>query len=132
MALARWLLAHDRPVIEIMLQFAQGGQKVVRTLLADTGAGEKNAPFEILLDENDCLLCGGKPLRTTSLRGAYSGSFPVYLIPVEIPLLNFQERLPAIGVSTLPPGLDGIACFRFLNRFTYGNFANPSVLGLQT
>jgi hypothetical protein len=59
-------LVHVRPVIEIMLRLAQGGQKVVRTFLADTGAGRKNAPFEILLDENDCLLCGGKPLKSAS------------------------------------------------------------------
>ena len=28
--------------------------------------------------------------------------------------------------------LDGIAGFRFLNRFTFGNFGNPSEFGLET
>jgi hypothetical protein len=26
---------------------------------------------------------------------------------------------------------DGIACFRFLNRFTYGNFGDPGQFGLE-
>jgi hypothetical protein len=27
--------------------------------------------------------------------------------------------------------LEGIACFRFLNRFTYGNFAGADQFGLE-
>jgi hypothetical protein len=26
---------------------------------------------------------------------------------------------------------DGLACFRFLNRFGYGNFRDPGVFGLE-
>ena len=62
MARAQWPLVGNRPVIEVVLTLAQGGQKVNRTLLADTGAGNAQSAFEFLLDENDCLLCGhGRP-----------------------------------------------------------------------
>jgi hypothetical protein len=30
-----------------------------------------------------------------------------------------------------PTGFDGIACFRFLNRFTYGNFGAATHFGLE-
>jgi hypothetical protein len=39
MARAHWALFQNRPVIEINLTLAQGGQQVVRKLLANTGAG---------------------------------------------------------------------------------------------
>jgi hypothetical protein len=38
----------------------------------------------------------------------------------------------AVGVPNAPKGLDGIAGFRFLNRFTYGNFGNALEFGLET
>jgi hypothetical protein len=31
----------------------------------------------------------------------------------------------------VPRPFDGIACFRFLNRFTYGNFGDPNQFGLE-
>jgi hypothetical protein len=46
--------------------------------------------------------------------------------------LDLSATVHAVGVPTAPPGLDGIACFRFLNRFTYGNFGNPNEFGLGT
>ncbi len=132
MARAQWPLLGDRPVIEIVLTFAQGGQRVTRTLLADTGAGSMQSKFEILVDENDCLLCGGKPSHSVSLAGAYTGTYPLYVIRVEIPLLGFDDDVPAIGLTTPPFGLDGLAGFRFINRFNYGNFGNPLAFGLET
>ena len=99
--------------------------------LADTGAGTAKAAFELLLDEHDCLLCGGKAAQTVGLGGAYAGSFPRYVIRVEIPKLNFDARVFAVGVPIVPTGLDGIACFRFVNRFTYGNFGDPAAFGLE-
>ena len=30
-----------------------------------------------------------------------------------------------------PAGFDGIACFGFLNLFTYGNFGDPALFGLE-
>jgi hypothetical protein len=131
MARAQWPLKNDRPTIEIELTLAVGGKKVTRTLLADTGAGNRQSAFELLLDENDCLLAGGKPTQSIPLGGAYSGTFPLYLIRVQIPLLGFDDDVPAIGASTVPMGLDGVACFRFLNRFAYGNFGSAGEFGLE-
>jgi hypothetical protein len=129
---AQWPLHHGRPVVRVILTLAQGFQQVVRTLLADTGAGTSNAGFELLLEENDCLLCGGIPLPGVVLGGAYTGSHPVYLVRVQLPGLSFDHQVPSVGVSSVPAGLDGIACFQFLNRFTYGNFGDPGRFGLQT
>jgi hypothetical protein len=129
---AQWPLLQHRPVIQVVLTLAHGGQRVTRTLLADTGAGGARDPFEMILDEVDCLLCGGKLSQTVHLGGAYSGSHPVYNILVEIPQLNLRRYLRAVGVPAPPPNFDGIACFRFLNRFTYGNFGNKNEFGLET
>lgn len=129
---ADWPLVQGRPVIQVILTLAQGGHKITRTLLADTGAGAMLAPFDLLLDETDCLLCDGTVTQTVTLGGAYTSSYPVYLLRVQIPALQFDHDVLAVGVPTTPPGLDGIACFRFLNRFTYGNFGNPNRFGLET
>jgi hypothetical protein len=132
MARAQWPLQFDRPAIEIILTLALGGQKVTRTLLADTGAGNAKAPFDLLLEENDCLLYGGKATHLVPVTGAHSGSYPLYVVRVQIPTLGFDDDVAVIGVPTPPSNLDGIACFRFLNRFTYGNFGNAGEFGLET
>ena len=62
MPCAHWPLQLGQPVIEVSLTWAQGGQTVVRRLLADTGAGAAHSVFELLMDERDCLLCGGTPI----------------------------------------------------------------------
>ncbi|MFO0969590.1 MAG: hypothetical protein U0793_28865 [Gemmataceae bacterium] len=98
MPLAKWPLLNNRPVIQITLKFAQGGHQIVRNLLADTGAGNSQAGFELLLDEQDCLLSGANPLQDVVLGGAYVGSFPAYLFQVEIPALGFAKAIPAVGV----------------------------------
>lgn len=131
MARAQWPLLYDRPAIEIVLTPANGGQKVTRTLLADAGAGNAKAPFELLLEENDCLLFSGKPTQMVPLSGAYSGSFPLYVVRVQIPSLGFDDDVPVLGVSRPPKRLDGIAGFRFLNRFTYGNFGDAGAFALE-
>lgn len=132
MACVTWPLLHQQPRVQVVLTLAGGGQQVTRDLLADTGAGTATAGFELLLDESDCLLCGGIPTRQIILGGAYKGSYPVYLVRVQVPGLAFDHRLRVVGISTPPAGLDGIACFRFLNRFTYGNFGDPGQFGLET
>ncbi|MSQ94305.1 MAG: hypothetical protein EXR98_07085 [Gemmataceae bacterium] len=132
MARAQWPLQHGRPIIEIVLTLAQGAQKVTRRLLADTGAGAMHDPFDIVLDEVDCLMCGGKPSKMVPLGGSYSGTHPIYVIPIGIPSLGFRDSLFAVGVAAPPAGFDGIACFRFLNRFTYGNFGNANEFALET
>jgi hypothetical protein len=99
--------------------------------LADTGAGNARAGFELLLEEQDCLAAGGVPSQTVVLGGAYAGPHPVYLLRVQIPDLGFDHHLPAVGVPAAPAGFDGIACFRFLNRFEYGNFGDAGQFGLD-
>ena len=127
----QWPLLKHRPMIQVFLTLAADGQKTVRNMLADTGAGNGQAPFELLLEEHDCVLCGGQPGQSVKLRGAYAGSYPRDSIRVEIPQLAFDANVHAVGVPNPPTGLDGIACFRFLNRFTYGNFGNQGEFGLE-
>ncbi|HEV7225831.1 MAG TPA: hypothetical protein VGN42_24205 [Pirellulales bacterium] len=131
MARAQWPLRHGRPIVEVSLALVQGGQRVVRRLLADTGAGDAQSGFELLLPEQDCLSCGGTPLKAVVLGGAYVGSYPVYLLDVQIPMLGFKKAVPAVAVPSPPSGFDGIACFRFLNRWTYGNFGDRTHFGLE-
>ena len=132
MARVQWPLQHGRPCVQVVLTLALGGQTAPRILLADTGAGSQTSGFELILDEHDCVLCGGNPLVPVTLGGAYIGSFPTYLLPVQIPSLGFAMNLRVVGVPSVPAPFDGLACFSFLNRFHYGNFGNPSVFGLES
>jgi hypothetical protein len=45
--------------------------------------------------------------------------------------LDFIDSVPAEGVANVPDSFDGIACFKFLNRFHYGNFRNSNSFGLE-
>jgi hypothetical protein len=127
-----WALRNGRPCIQVILTLAQGGRPLVRNLLADTGAGSLQSKFELILDEDDCLLCVGNPLLPILLGGAYAGSYPVYLLPVQLPALGFSHNLRAVAVPSVPAGFDGIGCFRFLNRFHFGNFSDPGIFGLES
>jgi hypothetical protein len=127
----RWQLIRGRPAVQIVLTLAQGGQSLVRSLLADTGARSRRARIDLRLDEDDCLLCGGKVDQPIKLGGAYSGHFPTYELRAQIPGLGFDQYLWAVAVPHLPMGFDGVACFRFLSRFTYGNFGDPDQFGLE-
>ena len=51
----------------------------------------------------------------------------------EVAFLPLAKRtnLRVVGVPSVPPGFDGIACFPFLNRFTYGNFGDSGQFGLE-
>src|SRR5262245_38530072 len=124
-------IAHGRPSVEIILTLTQGGRPLPRTLVADTGAGSHTAGIDLILDEDDCLLCGGFPFPSVRLGGAYTGSFPVYELRVQIPALGFDQDVLVVGVNADPADFDGIACFGFLNRFTYGNFGDPGQFGLE-
>jgi hypothetical protein len=126
-----WPLLNHRPSIEVVLSPISGDPPLVRTLIADTGAGTVRARFELVLRENDCLLCGGILTYPVTLGGAYAGSFPVYVVRIQIPALSFDHHLRVVGVPACPAGFDGIAGFRLLNRFTYGNFGDPSRFGLE-
>src|SRR6266545_7512832 len=84
---AAWSLRHGRPCVQVNLALAPNGQECPRTLLADTGAGSCSSVFDLILDEDDCLFCGGEPDRAVKLAGAYNGSFPTYSIRVQLPAL---------------------------------------------
>lgn len=127
-----WPLQNGRPCLRLVLTLKGAGQPLERALLADTGAGFLRSRFELILSENDCLLCGGTPAPPVVLRGAYAGGFPSYHLSVHLPALGFHRNLRAVAVSLLPRGFDGIAGFRFLNRFTYGNFGDPNRFGLES
>ena len=129
---ALWPLRHGRPSIRVILTAAASGQPTPRFLVADTGAGSTHAPFELILSDGDCLLGGGRLGRAAVLRGAYAGSFPIYRLRVQVPELGFDGIVNTAGVLTTPVGFDGIAGFRFLNRYTYGNFGDPDQFGLET
>lgn len=125
----QWPLVMGRPVIEVDLLL--NGQHRGCRLVADTGAGSRHSIFELILGERDCIACGGILMGRVQLGGAYCGSFPVYLVQVQLPALNFDEPLPAVGAATVPQASDGIAGFKFLNRFQYGNFGNADEFGLD-
>jgi hypothetical protein len=127
-----WPLRHGRPTIEVVLTQLANRQPLHRCVLADTGAGTIQSRYEFLLEESDCLLCGGQALFATALRGAYAGSFTVYRLRVQIPTLGFDQPVRVVAVPVGLPGFDGLACFRFINRFGYGNFGNPTQFGLET
>lgn len=126
-----WPLRHDQPSVEVLLCFANG-REVVRHLLADSGAGTARAGFELILDEDDCLQAGNRPAHSVRLGGAYVGSYRVYVVRIRIPTLRFDQQVRSVGVPGVPPGMDGIAAFRFLNRFTYGNFGDRDNFGLES
>lgn len=127
----RWPLRHRRPTIAVTLPQAKG--KRVRHLIADTGAGSDQAAFELLLRESDCRGSNGSPVMgQVQLGGAYSGWFNVYLVEVHIARLSFAGFVAVVGVPRVPDGFDGIACFKFLNRFHYGNFGDPDRFGLES
>jgi hypothetical protein len=125
-------LRHGRPTVEVILTESANGQPLNRHLLADTGAGTIQSRYELILEESDCVLCGGQPLSAIRLGGAYVGSFTVYRLRVQIPTLGFDQPVRVVGVVVGLPGFDGIACFRFVNDFGYGNFGNPTQFGLET
>lgn len=127
-----WPLWQNRPCVQVLLTVRATGQPLPKTWLADTGAGSQGVPFELILDEKDCLRCGGLTGSSINLRGAYTGRFSMYDLLVRLPTLGFAQHLLAVGVPSAPRWFDGITGFRFLNRFTYGNFGDPGQFGLES
>src|SRR5262245_55366497 len=109
MARIDWPLQNGRPSIQIVLTLAPSGQPLPRVLVADTGAGTINSLFDLILDEDDCLLCCGLPGASVVLGGAYVGTFPLYDIAVQIPGLGLTKHVRAVGVPSVPAGFEGIA-----------------------
>jgi len=128
----QWPLRHGRPCIEIVLTLTAGSQSYPRIVLADSGAGSLQAGIDLILDEDDCMLCGGFAAQPVVVGGAYVGTFPVYDLPIQIPALGFSQNVRVVGVPSVPQDFDGVACFSFLNRFHYGNFGDRSAFGLES
>lgn len=128
-----WLLRRGQPHIEVMLREPVSGHLISRTVLADTGAGPRHSAITLILSESDCQHFARKLVGMVSLAGFISGWFQVYELEVEIPQLQFTgfANSAAVASNQLPLDLDGIACFAFLNRFTYGNFGSPNQFGLE-
>jgi hypothetical protein len=66
----QWPLHRGRPCVQVFLTSAQGGQPLLRSLLADTGAGSLRLDVELILLETDCLLCPRIPYPPVRLGGA--------------------------------------------------------------
>ena len=49
-------------VVSVLLTLAGSGRHLARDLLADTGAGGAQVGLELLLEGNDCLLSGPRPI----------------------------------------------------------------------
>ena len=125
-----WPLLNDRPAVRIDVVLS--GQLTTLDLHADTGAGAASSAFDLLLLQSDCWLCGRPTGSLAYLGGAHAGG-PYYLfwVRIRIPALAFDADLTAVGVPTVPTGFRGVAGFRLLNRFDYGNFGNPAQFGLE-
>lgn len=130
-----WPLQRSRPIVQIQVVEVATDHRVTRMLLADTGAGGLDAPFELILRASDCeRYMGLRSSDDVQLGGAIVGTYPIYALRVEIPPLSFARRVRVIAVpdAACPTGLDGIAGFRFLSSFTYGNFGDRNRFGLET
>ena len=130
-----WPLEHGRPVVHVQCVETASGQRETRLLLADTGAGGLYAPFELIVRASDCQrYMGLRSSDDVALGGAIIGTYPIYAVRVEIPALSVARRVRVAAVSdtACPTGMDGIACFRFLSAFTYGNFGDRRQFGLET
>ena len=125
-----WPVADGRPIVQVELETAQGTSRT-RTLLADTGAGTLTSLFDVVLGETDCRACSGRPFGTISLRGAFQGNHLVYMVRLRVAQLKFDRYVRAVAAPSLPPGLDGIAGFRFLSQFTYGNLGGRDTFGSE-
>jgi hypothetical protein len=129
---AIWPLRRGRPIVQVFLTVAPSGHDLQRILMADTGGGPIRAGFDLLLKMSDFTECDGFPAQSVILGGAYTGEHPISILRVRIPVLGFDKNLPVVGVPNTPDGFNGIACFQFLSRFTYGNFGDPNQFGLET
>ncbi len=131
---ASWALVAGQPVIQIELQENRSGSTVTRTLLADTGGGSALTPIHLALSFEDVSRFGGIFRGYVGSGGAIEGNFRVYAMDITIPELNLVSlvNVMAVPAETLPDGLQGIVCFRFLNSFNYGNGGNPAEFVLES
>jgi hypothetical protein len=123
-----WPLHNRRPIVELSIVYPK--RKRRRRLVADTGGGSDEAPFELILLDSDCQHTDVEIEGQVQLSGRYVGWFNVYSMVVRIPRLKFEDFVLVAGVPEVPVDFDGIACFKFLNRFHYGNFGDRDHFGL--
>src|SRR5258708_4574881 len=97
-----WPLLNDCPSVQVVLML--GGQPAALDLLADTGAGRNSSPFDLILGEGDCWLCGLPSGSTVALSGALTGTYTLYKLRVQIPALAFDRILNVVGVPNVPDG----------------------------
>lgn len=128
-----WLLHRDVPVIEVQLFEHFTRSWISCVLLADTGAGPRFSPVEIVLSHGDIARFGMEESGSASVSGALQGRLQIYEVELQIPLLSVSRPVRALSApaSSLLMGLDGIAAFRFLNSFSFGNFGNAGEFGLE-
>ncbi len=129
-----WLLRDDVPVIEILLRERFSGFTESRLLVADTGAGPRFSPFELVLSAADGMRFGARVLDSAYVGGAFQGEFPIRAVEIEMPAFNLRRMADALIVPDLGAfgEFDGLAAFCFLNSFTYGNGGNPAEFVLES
>jgi len=120
--------------VELAFHPPHDGEDFARRLLADTGAGSLDSSWDLVLSTEDCRRLQLSEGWAVQLGGALVGAFPSYFIEAAVPQLGGKRLVVAVGVpvALLPPALEGIAGFRFLNRFTYGNFGDPARFCVET
>jgi hypothetical protein len=89
--------------------------------------------MDLVLTESDRRQFSAGQEGTLRLGSAFTARFLSFWVPISIPALGFRALCIAVAVpsSRFPVQLQGIACFRFLNRFTYGNFGETDQFGLE-
>ena len=129
-----WLLINDSPCIDIQIREPFTGFTQTRTLLADTGAGGRFGPADLILSTSDAAHFGLSQIGVAGASGALDGEFPVFLVDIEMPALRLirSVRVLSVPAANFFPGTQGFACFRFLNTFNYGNGGNPAEFVLET
>src|SRR5262245_31662912 len=105
---AVWPLKHGRPRAEIVL-VSTTGLLLPREVVADSGAGSIHSPFELILNNQDCLSCGADFIAMIQLRGAFAGTFPLYTLRVQVPPLSFDDVVEVVGAAMNITGFDGLA-----------------------
>ena len=133
MARYSWPLQNGQPVISLYLRDVKTGVLSPRTLLADTGAGDAFTSVELILSERDGRKFGQEWVGNAQAGSFVRGNFEIQLVPIELPALGVSRLAAAliIPAAELPHGLDGIAGFRLLNAFAYGNFGDATRFGLE-
>ena len=127
-----WPLLNHRPSVRIDVVAVDGQSSTTFDLHADTGAGAASSAFDLILLESDCWSFGNPSGSFMHLTGAHAGGpYWLFHVRVQIPALSFATSLTAVGVPAVPDGFRGVAGFRLLNRFDYGNFGNPAQFGLE-